>query len=124
MALHFCPLARNGIRIMNIKQVLFAGMLALPAVAMAKGSVSGTVLNGDTFSPMDFVNVTIVNAKTGKPLQIAASTDEQGKFTLADVPDGDYIVKISNVGSVDQERKVTISGGDVNLGDIRLNDDA
>ncbi len=116
--------ARNGIRIMNIKQVLFAGMLALPAVAMAKGSVSGTVLNGDTFSPMDFVNVTIVNAKTGKPLQIAASTDEQGKFTLADVPDGDYIVKISNVGSVDQERKVTISGGDVNLGDIRLNDDA
>lgn len=90
----------------------------------AKGNVSGTVTNSVTGEPMDFVTVQIFNAATGKPLQISGVTDDDGVFTLNNIPDGKYLVKISNVGSVNQERPVSISGGDVDLGTIRLADDA
>lgn len=90
---------------------------------MAKGNVSGTVINHDTEEPMDFVNVQLFDSK-GKPLQINAVTDDAGEFLLENVPDGTYTIKISNVGSVNQERPVTIKGKDVDLGTVSLADDA
>lgn len=92
--------------------------------ALAKGDISGKVINKETRKPMDFVNVQLFNANTGKPLPIGTSTDENGIFVLKGISDGKYIVKITNVGSVDQEREATISGGNFNLGDINLADDA
>lgn len=108
---------------MKIRNTLLLALLTLPAVAFAKGNVSGVVVNKDSGEPMDFVNIQIFNSKTGKPLQIVATTDESGKFLLSNVPDGVYTVKISNVGSVNQERPVKISGGNVELGKITLADD-
>ncbi len=98
-------------------------MLLIPSLAFAKGNVTGTVVNKDSGEPMDFVNVQIFNAKTGKPLQITATTDDKGQFTLSGVPDGSYIVKVINVGSIDQERPVKIAGADIALGRISLADD-
>lgn len=102
-------------------------MLAVTACTLgcwAKGNVSGTVVNNETGAPMDYVTVQIFDSATGKPLQISGTTDEQGGFVLKNVPDGSYIVKVTNVGSVNQERPVTIGGGDVDLGKITLADDA
>ncbi|MDE7419649.1 MAG: TonB-dependent receptor [Muribaculaceae bacterium] len=92
--------------------------------ALANGDITGKVLNKETGEPMDFVNVQLFNAKTGKPLPIGTNTDENGRFILKGIADGKYIVKITNIGSIDQEREATISGGNINLGDIRLADDA
>lgn len=99
-------------------------MLCVSFAVCAKGNITGTVSNKSTGEPMDFVTVQIFNAATGKPLQISTSTDEKGHFTLKGVPDGNYIVKVMNVGSVNQERPVGVKGTDIDLGEIHLADDA
>ena len=101
-----------------------AGMICISSLVYAKGNISGTVVNNSTGEPMDFVTVQIISSKTGKPLQITGTTDEAGKFSLNGVPDGQYIVKILNVGSVNQERPVTVKGADISLGQISLADDS
>lgn len=104
--------------------LILAGMLAAPALVMAKGSVTGRVVNKETGNPMDFVTIQVVDGKTNKTLNINAMTDEQGVFTLPALPDGNYTVQIMNVGSINQDRGVTISGSDVNIGTIKLADDS
>ncbi|MDE5849175.1 MAG: TonB-dependent receptor [Muribaculaceae bacterium] len=92
--------------------------------AFAKGDISGTVINKTTGEPMDFVNIQLINAKTGKPLPIGTNTDDKGIFSLKGVADGKYIVRISDLGSVPQEREATVAGGNIDLGAIRLAEDS
>ena len=73
---------------------------------------------------MDFVTVQLWDAAAKKPLQINGVTGDDGSFMLRDVPDGSYLVKITNVGSVNQERPVTVKGADVTVGNVNLADDA
>lgn len=107
------------------KSIITALILSGVAVsAWSKGNITGTVVNKDTGDPMDFVTIQIFNSKTNKPLQITAVTDDEGSFELANVPDGNYLVKIINVGSIDQERPVVVKGSNVSLGTVRLADDS
>lgn len=99
-------------------------MLMIPGVVMAKGTVSGTVVNKESGDPMDFVTVQIFDSKTNKPLNISVMTDDNGRFVLSSVPDGSYVVKVTNVGSVNQERPVKVVGSDIDLGTIKLADDS
>lgn len=109
---------------MKVRNFLVAMMVATSLCAGAKGTVSGVIVNKSTGEPMDFVNIQLVEAKTNKPLPIGTSTDGEGKFILPDVSDGNYIVKITNIGSIAQERPVTIKGGNVNIGTVQLADDS
>ena len=86
--------------------------------ALANGDITGKVFNKETGEPMDFANVQLINAKTGKPLPIGTNTDENGFFSLKGVADGKYLVRISNLGSVAQEREANVAGGNVDLGAI------
>ena len=107
---------------MNFKSFLVASLVVLPTIAFAKGNITGKVLNKATGEPMDYVTIQLLTGN-GKPLAIGTSTAEDGSFILPNVSDGSYILKISNIGSVDQERPVKVSGGDVVVEDIRLADD-
>ena len=109
---------------MRIRNFLMLGMLALPAMICAKGTVTGKIINKDSGEPMDFVTIQVFDASGKKPLQVVATSDVDGNFKLPSLADGSYVVKIMNVGSVNQERPVNIAGGNVNLGTIRLADDS
>lgn len=108
----------------RIKALLISGLLVTPLLASAKGTVTGTVVNKESGDPMDYVTIQLVDAKTGKPLTVGATTDENGKFSIADIQDGKYLVRVTNVGSIEQDRPVTIAGADVNIGTVKLADDA
>lgn len=108
---------------MNFKYLMPAVVGVFPLLAYALGDVTGTVVNKETGIPMDFVTVQLVNAKTGKPLPIGTNTDENGSFTLKNVKDGKYIVRISNIGSVTVERNVDVKGGVATIGTVKLADD-
>lgn len=108
----------------RIKALLISGLLVTPLLASAKGTVTGTVVNKESGDPMDYVTIQLVDAKTGKPLTVGATTNENGKFSIADIQDGKYIVRVTNVGSIEQDRPVTIAGANVNIGTVKLADDA
>lgn len=108
---------------MNLKYLIGATLVCCPALIFAKGNISGKVVNKATGEPMDFVTVQLMDSK-GNPLPIGTSTDLDGNFIIPDVKDGSYIVKITNIGSVEQERPVSVSGQNVELPEIHLVDDA
>lgn len=95
----------------------------LPLMAYPSGDVTGKVVNKESGAPMDFVTVQLVDAATGKPLPVGVNTDADGNFVLKGIKDGKYIVRISNIGSVPQERAVTVGKGDVAIGTVKLADD-
>ena len=66
-------------------------------MAYAVGDVTGKVINKETGEPLDFATVQLLNANTKKPLPIGTNTDEEGQFTLKNIKDGNYIVRISNI---------------------------
>lgn len=90
----------------------------------ADGNITGTVLNKNTSEHIDFATVVLVNPENGKPLSIGTMTDKNGVFEIANAPSGKYIVRISMLGNVPQEREVTIKDSDINLGKIELAEDA
>lgn len=109
---------------MSVRSLITLGMMAIPMIVCAKGTVTGKVVNKGTGEPMDFVNVQVFESSGKKPLQVAAVTDENGNFTITIPRDGSFVIKITNVGSVNQERAVKISGAPVDLGTISLADDS
>lgn len=110
----------------NLKRIslsLCAAVLSVSA-AFADGTITGKVLDGGSGNPLDFASVQLVNATTGKPLTIGTTTDEKGMFTLTKVPDGKYLVRVTSIGNVMQERSVTVKGNKIDLGTMTLKQDA
>ena len=98
--------------------------MSLAFGCFAKGSVKGSIINKTSGEPIDFASIQLVDSKTGQNLPIGTSSDADGSFTLNNIPDGNYLVRITNIGSVSQERPVNIKGGIADIGIIRLADDA
>lgn len=105
------------------KTICTSLMLSAALLAGAKGNVTGHVASKNSGEAIEFANIQLFDSK-GKPLTIGTSADIEGNFTLTDVPDGSYIVKITNLGSVPQERPITVKGGNVNVGTVKLADDS
>ena len=105
---------------------LFTSILATSAIAitaLADGNITGSVFSKANGEPIDFATVQLINASTKKPTTYGAQTDLEGHFTIAGVKDGRYILRVTNLGSVTQERNVTISGKNVEIGKIQLAED-
>lgn len=109
---------------MTLRKLFFLSLLASPSLIFAKGDISGTVYNKTDKTPIDFVNIQLIDANTGKALPIGTNSDSNGVFKLSNVADGKYIVRISNIGSVPVERETTVGNANIDLGKIFLADDA
>lgn len=107
---------------MRLQYIATVVLAIIPSLLFAKGNISGKVLNKSTGEPMDFVTIQLLDTK-GKPLAIGTSTDLDGNFVLPNVNDGKYIVKISNIGSIDQERPIEVAGANIILDNVHLADD-
>ena len=92
--------------------------------AYADGNITGTVFNKTTSEPLDFATVVLVNPEKGAPQPIGTTTDENGVFNIPNAPSGKYIVRVSMIGSVTQEREITIGNSEINLGKIELAEDS
>lgn len=90
----------------------------------ADGNITGSVFNRNTSEPLDYATVVLVNPETGVPLLIGTTTDENGSFVISNVPSGKYIIRISMVGSITQEREITVTDSEVNIGKIELAEDS
>ena len=107
----------------NLSISLATAFLMISGSAYADGNITGTVFNKTTSEPLDFATVVLVNPKTGAPLPIGITTDENGVFIIPNAPSGKYIVRVSMIGNVTKEREITIGDSEINLGKIELAED-
>lgn len=107
----------------TIVSVSLAASILFVANAYADGNIKGSVYNKTTSEPLDYVTVTLINAETGTPLQIGTMTDERGAFLISNAPSGKYIVRISMVGNIPQEREITVADAEIDLGRIEMTED-
>lgn len=79
------------------------------------GSVSGTVSHKK--EPLEFINVVIANSTLG------TTTNEEGKFTITNIPAGKHTLKISGIGYQAQALSIKITAGTTSKVDIELPED-
>lgn len=107
----------------KLSVILASCCMLCAGAAYADGNITGTVFNKITSEPLDFANVILVNPENGENLPIGTSTDENGRFIIPDAPSGRYIVRVSMIGNIPQEREITVADGDISLGKIELAED-
>lgn len=104
--------------------ITLAASLFFSGSVYADGNITGSVFNRNTSEPLDYATVVLVNPETGIPLLIGTTTDENGSFVISNAPSGKYIIRISMVGSITQEREITVTDSEVNIGKIELAEDS
>lgn len=83
------------------------------------GKVTGVVKDSTNNEAVEFANVALLDANTGKPVN-GDVCDDKGKFTIKNVPDGNYTLAISFIGFKTKKIKVQINDKKnlVDLGNI------
>ena len=74
-----------------------ASLDSVPQHTLPPGDVSGRLLESDGVTPHGNVKVTLRNAETDEEV-MSTMADANGKYTLRNVPVGEYIVFIGNPG--------------------------
>ena len=91
-------------------------LIATSIFAQNYGTVSGTILDSDN-NPVPFANIFIENLKKG------GMADEFGKYTLTEVPYGDWQIKVSSVGFRTIKFPITVSSVNIDNQVIKLSMD-
>lgn len=105
--------SRTGLMIL----VLFLGSFRIAAAK--PGNISGKVkdTNGKTLGT---ANVVLLHAETNKMVQ-AGLTDENGNFVLEAVPDGQYLLKVTQMGYENySSEKLNVTNEDMSLPEITM----
>ena len=90
---------------------------------VADGIIKGKLIDSKSKEALEFVTVALMPKGSSTPIN-GCSTDENGNFSITQVKAGDYVVKISFVGYLDDTRSVQMTkGGRIDLGTIRLKAD-
>lgn len=110
-----------------MKKALFSLLaLFMPLLLLAQtadGIIKGQVIDSKSKEPLEFVTVALLPKGSSTPIN-GCSTDEKGNFTISQVKAGDYVVKISFVGYLDDTRSIQMTkGAHNNMGTIRLKPD-
>ncbi len=72
--------------------LLALGLLAHSQSMAQTGAISGQVVDADTDSALAGVNVGLLDTRLG------AATDSEGRFTISNVPEGEYTIQASIIG--------------------------
>lgn len=68
-----------------------------PEAPKGNAKLSGILTDSTTGKPVEYATVALVNATTGKPIDGAIS-DGRGKFTLKNLPEGEFKLQYSFIG--------------------------
>jgi len=82
------------------------------ALGQGRGSLSGKITDAQS-EPIAGVTVRLINSSYG------TASDENGSYTISDIPSGDYTLQVTAVGYASQRQEIAI-GSDVTTFDIRM----
>ncbi len=101
------------------KVILSISFLILSVALFAANSVTGRVVEATSKKGIEFVSVAVYNPKTQKNIG-GAYTNEQGVFNIGAIPGGKYELRVSFVGFETYSKEISITGSNINLGQIEL----
>jgi outer membrane receptor protein involved in Fe transport len=99
---------------------LLAFVGALTAAAQGNSRITGTVSDSTSNKPVEFATIALNDPTTNKPVD-GTVADDQGKFTLTKVADGNYVISITFIGF--ETKSIPVRVGDkkeVDLGTIKI----
>ncbi len=94
--------------------ILIVSMLFICFRSYGQSAVSGRVMDMESGEPLIGATVLLKGTSNG------ATTDNSGTFTINGVEEGSYTLIIRYVGYADLTKKISLSGNDVNLGDLSM----
>ena len=87
--------------------------LLMQSFAFSQGEIRGRLTDAEGKGPLVGATISIVGTKMG------AVSDVNGDFVIANVPPGQYNVRIAYVGYIPVQRRVTVASSAVTL-DVTL----
>lgn len=107
-----------------MKHLLLVSLLLLVTLpALALQTIRGTIVDGTTQKPIDFVNVALLKGENAPPTT-GVVTDEKGNFLLPNVPPGKYVLKVSFVGYNTLTIPLNVDNRELNIGKVKLTEDS
>ena len=97
--------------------------LAFTVFAEPSSIVKGTIVDASSHTPLDFVNVAIFKQGSEKPIKGVVS-DKNGSFVIPSIATGSYTIRISFIGYNTVKQEFSMTGGAVNLGQIKLEENS
>jgi TonB-linked SusC/RagA family outer membrane protein len=88
--------------------LVLAATLVVPSAALGQGAtgvIQGTVRTAESRLPLQSANVVVVGTRFG------ATTQPDGRFTIAGVPAGAVQLRATRIGYVARDQAVTVTGG-------------
>jgi TonB-linked SusC/RagA family outer membrane protein len=106
-------------RFRGVKTALLAALAltvagAAQAAAQATGTVRGVVMDAMTSRPLPSAQVSVQGT------QIGGLTDQNGRFTIANVPAGPQTINVQLIGYGSASRNVTVEAGQIHTVNITL----
>src|SRR5436190_2231813 len=101
-------------RLRFIATLLVLGFISVPGFAQQNGEVNGRVISSRDNEPLSLVQIQL----QGTPFR--AVTGDDGKFRIADVPPGSYVVQVSTVGYYVLREEFVLAAGGVKTFDVIL----
>ncbi len=106
-----------------MKKVLFLFIISLLSIKIfAAASISGTIVDATSQSPLEFVNVTLLKQGSHVPLS-GMSTDLKGGFIFSGLENGNYTLQFSFVGYNPINKELALTGKPINVGVIKMEED-
>ncbi len=107
-----------------MRKIIFMILLfciSFPTFALL--TIKGKIVDSDTKTPLDFVNVALFKENTETPTA-GVVTDDKGAFLLPNVQKGKYFLRISFVGYNSVNIPLNVTDKELNMGEIRLVEDS
>ena len=84
-------------RLLIITIALFGMLNATAQTNTSKGKITGKVIDATTKIPVDFATISVFKIGATKPFN-GISADQNGNFTVNNIPDGEYKVSVDFIG--------------------------
>ena len=93
-------------------------ILCLSVIGFTQGAISGKLIDSSTGEGLIGASIQIEGPQT-----TGTVSDYDGSFSFSNLAKGDYKMTISYIGYTTIERPVTVSNGNVDLGEIMMDED-
>ncbi|MGB4775368.1 MAG: TonB-dependent receptor [Daejeonella sp.] len=98
-------------------------LLSTKLFAQQTASLTGKLIETKTNAPLEYAAI-VLSDPADSSKRIGGITNQQGEFNFKDIKQGNYVLKITSIGFKTIEKSISISNDLLNLGTLKMEEDA